>query len=65
MRTLPALAVCVLVASAATPMAKGQVAELKVAAPELEGIEDWVNAKPLTLKSLRGQVVALHFWTFG
>jgi hypothetical protein len=38
---------------------------LKVAAPELRGIEAWINSKPLTLKELRGKVVVLHFWTFG
>ncbi len=25
----------------------------------------WINSKPLKLSSLRGQVVVLHFWTFG
>src|SRR5882757_5605905 len=34
-------------------------------APELTGISQWINAKPLTLKDLRGKVVVLHFWTFG
>ena len=38
---------------------------LKTAAPELKGIENWINSKPLTLKELRGKVVVLHFWTFG
>jgi hypothetical protein len=38
---------------------------LKTAAPELKGIEAWINSKPLTLKELRGKVVVLHFWTFG
>jgi hypothetical protein len=38
---------------------------LKIAAPELKGIDAWINSKPLTLKELRGKVVVLHFWTFG
>jgi hypothetical protein len=38
---------------------------MKVAAPELEGIDTWINSKPLALKDLRGKVVVLHFWTFG
>ncbi|HRX87218.1 MAG TPA: hypothetical protein P5572_19500, partial [Phycisphaerae bacterium] len=34
-------------------------------APELTGITAWLNADPLTLESLRGKVVVVHFWTFG
>ena len=34
-------------------------------APELTGITDWINSPPLTLASLRGKVVLVHFWTFG
>ncbi len=34
-------------------------------APELAGISAWINAEPLTLASLRGEVVLVHFWTFG
>jgi thiol-disulfide isomerase/thioredoxin len=34
-------------------------------APEPIGIVQWINAKPLSLKSQRGKVVVLHFWTFG
>jgi thiol-disulfide isomerase/thioredoxin len=34
-------------------------------APELVGISDWINGGPLTLASLRGKVVLVHFWTFG
>ncbi|MGH9971187.1 MAG: redoxin domain-containing protein [Pyrinomonadaceae bacterium] len=34
------------------------------AAPEIaDGL--WVNSEPLTLKSLRGRVVVIEFWTFG
>jgi len=33
-------------------------------APELTGIAAWLNSSPLTLASLRGKVVLLHFWTF-
>ena len=42
-----------------------QPAEMKIAAPELKDIEEWINTKPLQLKDLRGKVVVLHFWTFG
>lgn len=34
-------------------------------APELTGITDWINSDPLTLATLRGKVVLVHFWTFG
>jgi cytochrome c biogenesis protein CcdA/thiol-disulfide isomerase/thioredoxin len=34
-------------------------------APELTGIEAWINAEPLTMRSLRGKVVLVEFWTFG
>jgi cytochrome c biogenesis protein CcdA/thiol-disulfide isomerase/thioredoxin len=34
-------------------------------APELAGIEAWINSAPLTIASLRGKVVLVEFWTFG
>jgi cytochrome c biogenesis protein CcdA/thiol-disulfide isomerase/thioredoxin len=34
------------------------------AAPELEGIAEWVNSAPLTLRQLRGRVVLIDFWTY-
>ena len=32
-------------------------------APELAGIEGWLNSPPLTIAGLRGKVVLLEFWT--
>jgi thiol-disulfide isomerase/thioredoxin len=32
--------------------------------PELQGISNWINTEPLTLASLRGNVILLQFWTF-
>jgi thiol-disulfide isomerase/thioredoxin len=34
-------------------------------APPLKGLDTWINSPPLSLDSLRGRVVVLHFWTFG
>jgi cytochrome c biogenesis protein CcdA/thiol-disulfide isomerase/thioredoxin len=34
-------------------------------APELAGIQAWINSDPLTIDSLRGKVVLVEFWTFG
>jgi cytochrome c biogenesis protein CcdA/thiol-disulfide isomerase/thioredoxin len=34
-------------------------------APELTGIDAWINSDPLTMTSLRGKVVLVEFWTFG
>ncbi len=38
--------------------------ELKVAAPEFEGIKAWINSKPLTMEGLKGKVVLIDFWTY-
>jgi peroxiredoxin len=43
----------------------GQVARRYVRAPELRGVEAWINSEPLRLADLRGKVVVLHFFTFG
>ena len=38
----------------------------RIHAPELSGAKGWFNVpSPLTLKSLRGKVVLLDFWTYG
>jgi hypothetical protein len=34
-------------------------------APEFEDITAWVNSKPLTMKSLKGKIVVVHFMAFG
>jgi hypothetical protein len=38
---------------------------MNVPAPELRGIDTWINSAPLQLKDLKGKVVVLHFWAFG
>ncbi len=34
------------------------------AAPEVTGLTQWINSKPLTLKNLHGKVVLIDFWTY-
>jgi hypothetical protein len=63
------LAAAALLVSALYPRGAARADEqpvaLKVEAPAFEGIDEWINSKPRTWKDLRGQVVVLHFWTFG
>ncbi len=33
-------------------------------APEFQAIANWINSKPLTMESLRGNVVLIDFWTY-
>ncbi len=33
-------------------------------APELVGLENWINSKPLMLADLQGKVVLIDFWTY-
>jgi hypothetical protein len=42
-----------------------QPATMRIKAPELREVSDWINTKPLTLAELQGKVVVLNFWTFG
>jgi hypothetical protein len=48
-----------------TPIAVSRLQPLTAQAPELRGVSAWINSEPISLKSLRGKVVVLHFWTFG
>jgi len=43
----------------------GQPVAMKVPAPDFQDVTEWINSKPLTWDKLRGQVVVVHFWTFG
>jgi thiol-disulfide isomerase/thioredoxin len=43
----------------------GEAANLGAPAPEVVGIDAWINSPPLTLAELRGKVVLVDFWTFG
>ena len=64
MKRLISLALLVALASASAGRAQEPVA-MKIPAPELEGITDWVNSKAVKLGDLKGKVVVFHFWTFG
>lgn len=35
-----------------------------IPAPEIVGIDHWINSDPLTLEGLRGKVVLIDFWTY-
>jgi hypothetical protein len=66
MRSLLRLVACVVLPQALTAAAFAQEpVAMKVPAPELKGIDEWINGKPTRLKDLKGKVVVLHFWAFG
>jgi hypothetical protein len=41
-----------------------KLGRVKFKAPELDGRDGWINSPPLTLRQLKGKVVALHFYAF-
>ncbi|MBI3861725.1 MAG: hypothetical protein HY290_07500 [Planctomycetia bacterium] len=47
------------------PVDLARLQPLTAQAPELRGVDAWINSEPTTFKELRGKVVVLHFWTFG
>lgn len=48
--------------ASATTMSPGDLASYP--APELTGIDGWINSEPLTLAQLKGKVVLIDFWTY-
>jgi len=42
-----------------------QVIQIGCVAPEIRGVEAWINSDPVTLRQLRGKVVVVHYWAFG
>lgn len=47
------------------PFDFSQVRSSPADAPEFEGIDAWLNSEPITMESLRGKVVVVHFFAFG
>jgi thiol-disulfide isomerase/thioredoxin len=43
----------------------GGVSQIGCIAPQLRGVEAWINSEPKSLEELRGKVVVVHFWAFG
>ncbi len=54
-----------LVALMGRPFDFAHVEPVACLAPELHDVTTWINSAPLTLAQLRGDVVAVHFYTFG
>jgi methionine-R-sulfoxide reductase len=50
---------------AGNPYDFGKIPRRYARAPEIRGVDGWVNTAPLTLAKLRGKVVVVHFFTFG
>src|SRR4029450_7602708 len=42
----------------------GAAASTASRAPEIRGIGEWINSKPLSLEQLRGNVVLIDFWPY-
>ncbi len=42
----------------------GDALPVLAVAPEITGINNWLNSEPLTLEELRGKVVIVDFWTY-
>ena len=47
------------------PFDFAQVRPSPADAPEFADIDAWINSQPLTMESLRGRVVVVHFFAFG
>ncbi len=47
------------------PFEFARIKRIAAQAPELTGIDQWLNGEPRSLAELRGKVVVLHFFAFG
>ena len=48
-----------------TTAADVRLAEVRRAAPDFVGINNWLNSDALNIADLRGKVVLVDFWTYG
>jgi peroxiredoxin len=46
------------------PFETSKLSRIYPLAPEIVPVADWINSEPLTLKSLRGKVVLVHFYAY-
>lgn len=51
-------------ASTSSPSGLQDALEQPYEAPEITGIQGWINSHPLTMASLKGKVVLIDFWTY-
>jgi cytochrome c biogenesis protein CcdA/thiol-disulfide isomerase/thioredoxin len=42
----------------------GESTQTAALAPEVQGIAEWINSEPLTVRGLQGKVVLIDFWTY-
>ena len=69
--TLTVLAACLMGASCTSGHIEDPIQPVRTAldsapaAPEFQGLTDWINSEPLRLAQLRGRVVLVEFWTYG
>jgi len=47
------------------PFDLSRIVRVGAMAPELTGVNSWINSPPLSLQGLRGKVVVVHFCAFG
>lgn len=47
------------------PIDTSQLGKISFTAPELTGENEWIHSPPLSMRQLKGKVVALHFFAFG
>lgn len=57
------MAILLLLVALLLPAPAARAAGVGDPAPELVGLESWINSEPRTIAGLRGHVVLVNFWT--